>query len=54
MEIYGSIDEHHLERYFRSVAQLSRIEKRIINECYGDILDIGCGTANYFPLLNTQ
>jgi hypothetical protein len=54
MDFYGNVAEHHLERYFRTVDQLSKIEKRIINECYGDILDVGCGTANYFPLFHTQ
>jgi SAM-dependent methyltransferase len=54
MDFYGDIDEHNLERYFRTIEELSLLEKRMIAESYGDILDIGCGTAHYFPLLNKQ
>jgi SAM-dependent methyltransferase len=54
MDFYGEVDEHNLDRYFRTPDKLSTIEKRMITMCYGNILDVGCGTANYFPLLNKQ
>lgn len=44
-------DQHDLSRYFRKVHQLSKIENKMISLCKGNILDIGCGTANYFPKL---
>ncbi len=42
----GVLFEHPLDFYFRSYSKFSRIEKKIINLSYGEILDIGCGTGN--------
>jgi SAM-dependent methyltransferase len=50
----GKISECDLKRYFRSVNQLSRLEKKLISLSRGDILDIGCGTGNYIPLLTRR
>ncbi|MCL4392599.1 class I SAM-dependent methyltransferase [Patescibacteria group bacterium] len=47
----GELSERSLKRYFRKTNQLSRLEYRLINLSYGDILDVGCGTGNYIPLL---
>lgn len=43
--------EHGLSRYFRKINHLSKSERKLISLSYGDILDIGCGTGNYIPLL---
>ncbi|UCG60845.1 MAG: class I SAM-dependent methyltransferase, partial [Candidatus Zixiibacteriota bacterium] len=32
-------------------SQLSKLERRLISSAYGDILDVGCGTGNYIPLM---
>lgn len=47
----GKIFGHDLSRYFRKMNRLSKLEKKLISLSYGDILDVGCGTANYIPLL---
>ncbi len=44
-------DQHDLSRYFRKAVQLNKIEYKLISLCKGNILDVGCGTANYFPKL---
>jgi SAM-dependent methyltransferase len=45
------LSEHDLSRYFRKSAKLSKIENKMVSLCFGKILDVGCGTANYFPKL---
>lgn len=45
------LSEHDLSRYFRKSAKLSKIENKMVSLCSGKILDVGCGTANYFPKL---
>ncbi len=47
----GELFEHGLNRYFRKTSQLSKSERKLISLSYGDILDVGCGTGNYIPLL---
>ena len=47
----GELSEHGLKRYFRKSNQLSKSEIKLISLSYGDILDVGCGTGNYIPLL---
>jgi len=47
----GELSEHSLKRYFRKTSQLSKSERKLISLSYGDILDVGCGTGNYIPLL---
>lgn len=47
----GELFEHGLSRYFRKTSQLSKSERKLISLSYGDILDVGCGTGNYIPLL---
>jgi len=44
-------DQHDLSRYFRKSRQLSKIENKLVSLCKGNILDVGCGTANYFSKL---
>jgi len=51
-ESSGEISEHSLKRYFRKTAQISKSERKLIFMSYGDILDVGCGTGNYIPLLS--
>jgi len=48
----GKLFRLDLGRYFRKTNQLSKWEKKLIALSYGDILDIGCGTGNYIPLLS--
>ncbi len=50
-EASGEISECSLKRYFRKIAQISKSERNLISLSYGDILDVGCGTGNYIPLL---
>lgn len=50
----GELFKHDLSRYFRKTNQLSKLEKRLISISYGDILDVGCGTGNYIPLLSRR
>lgn len=50
----GEIFEHKLKRYFRTNIQLSKLEKKLISLSHGNILDVGCGTGNYIPLLCKQ
>jgi SAM-dependent methyltransferase len=38
-------------KYFRDYNQLTRLEKKIISLCRGNILDVGCATGYYFPAL---
>ncbi len=47
----GKLSEHSLKRYFRKTSQLSKSERKLISLSQGDILDVGCGTGNYIPLL---
>jgi SAM-dependent methyltransferase len=54
MEVCGERQEHNLDRYFRSIDKLSKVEKKLISMCYGTILDIGCGTGNYIPALEKK
>jgi SAM-dependent methyltransferase len=50
-ESSGEISECSLKRYFRKAAQISKSERKLISLSYGEILDVGCGTGNYMPLL---
>jgi len=52
--ICGEKEEHNLDRYFRSIDKLSKVEKALISMCFGEILDIGCGTGNYIPALEKK
>ncbi len=47
----GELSELSLKRYLRKSNQLSKSERKLISLSYGDILDVGCGTGNYIPLL---
>jgi SAM-dependent methyltransferase len=47
----GRLFETDLSRYFRTTTRLSRLERKLISLAHGDILDVGCGTGNYLPLL---
>jgi len=53
-EVSGEKYEFKLDRYFRDFSNLSKVENKLINMCYGDILDVGCGTGNYFPALEKR
>lgn len=50
----GELFEHKLNRYFRKANQISDLERKLISLSYGDILDVGCGTGNYIPLLTKR
>jgi SAM-dependent methyltransferase len=54
MEVYGERQEHNLDRYFRPINKLSKVEKMLISMCSGTILDVGCGTGNYIPELEKK
>lgn len=47
-------EQHDLSRYFRTSRQLSKLENKMVSLCKGNILDVGCATANYFPKLLKQ
>jgi len=47
----GELFKVDLGRYFRKTDQLLKTEIKLISLSYGDILDVGCGTGNYIPLL---
>jgi SAM-dependent methyltransferase len=47
----GSVHPHSLRRYFRTPQQLMRIERELIALTRGDVLDVGCATGNYLPLI---
>ncbi len=47
----NQVEEHDLNKYFRSYDELTSIEKKIIDLSYGSILDVGCGTGIYEPYL---
>ncbi len=42
---------HDISRYLRTVRQLAPLEKLLIDEARGRILDIGCATGYYLPAL---
>lgn len=50
----GKLFKVDLHRYFRTASQFTRIERRLFSLAYGNILDIGCGTGNYFRLLSKR
>ncbi|HEY5587922.1 MAG TPA: methyltransferase domain-containing protein [Candidatus Paceibacterota bacterium] len=54
MEVHGETREHNIDRYFRSVKELSGAEKKLISMCYGNILDVGCATGNYIPAMEKK
>jgi SAM-dependent methyltransferase len=41
-------------RYFRSLYDLTDLEKNLIRRSYGEILDIGCSTGYYIPALEER
>jgi len=43
--------EFNLESYFRPLNKLSKLEKKLIDLSYGNILDIGSNTGYYIPYL---
>ena len=47
----GRMFKVDLGRYFRTAGQLSGMERKLISLAHGNILDVGCGTGNYLPLL---
>lgn len=47
----GRISTHDLKRYLRKKSQLTELEKQLIKRTYGNILDVGCATGYYLPLL---
>src|ERR1035437_1008508 len=50
----GSEEIHDLSRYFRRPEKLMKIEKKLLDLARGKILDVGCGTGNYFPAFNSN
>lgn len=47
----GHISTHDIKRYLRKPRQLVYLEKQLIKRANGNILDIGCATGYYLPLL---
>ena len=54
MEVRGETREHNINRYFRTIKELSGAEKTLISLCYGNILDVGCATGNYIPSMSKK
>ena len=54
IEVCGEKREHNINRYFRKIDKLSKTEKQLIAMCHGNILDVGCATGNYIPLMNKK
>lgn len=50
----GHISTHDIRRYLRKPSYLVSLEKQLIKEARGHILDIGCATGYYLPLLMKQ
>lgn len=50
----GELSRIDLSRHFRNPHELSKLERRLISLASGDILDIGCGTGNYIPLMSKR
>jgi SAM-dependent methyltransferase len=51
IDTFGHVSTHDLERYLRKPSQLIGLEKQLIKKSKGSILDIGCATGYYLPLL---
>jgi len=47
----GHVSTHDIKRYLRKPNQLIGMEKQLIKRANGKILDIGCATGYYLPLL---
>jgi len=47
----GHVSTHDIRRYLRKKNQLIKMEKQLIKWANGNILDIGCATGYYLPLL---
>lgn len=47
----GKLIPSDISHFFRTPKQLMKFEKRLFDQAYGNILDVGCGTGNYIPLL---
>ena len=47
----GNPYPHPLDKYFRTPSKLTTLERKLIQKARGDILDVGCATAYYFPAL---
>jgi len=50
----GNKKARSVKRYFRPPSKLSKLEKKLISLCFGQILDIGCATGYYIPALMKQ
>jgi len=50
----GEKYKHKLDRYFRSYAKFTKLEKKIISLARGEILDVGCGAGTYSPYLSKK
>ena len=47
----GRSSAHDIARYLRKPNQLNFLEKKLISRSRGNILDVGCATGYYLPLL---
>jgi SAM-dependent methyltransferase len=54
LEQKGDKHQIKLDRYLRTSKELSKSEKKLISFCYGNILDVGCGTGNYIPAIEKK
>ncbi|MEK7540407.1 MAG: class I SAM-dependent methyltransferase [Patescibacteria group bacterium] len=49
--IQGERFAYPIERYLRSAAELDSLEQLVVEQAYGNILDVGCATGYYIPAL---
>lgn len=49
--IQGERFAYPIDRYLRSAAELDDLEKMLVGQSYGKILDVGCATGYYIPAL---
>lgn len=50
----GSKDELDLSKYFRKYSELSELEKKLISEANGKVLDVGCGTGIFLKFFEKE
>ncbi len=53
-ESWWQIFAHDMSRYFRPADRISKNINNLVAYCHWEILDVWCGSCNYFPLLKNK